>query len=324
MADKRTTKHGCQVAKSRTSFRLAAAFATLALAGCLIEDGEESGVDLSDIDSVESYLAANLTANRDRLIDTYAARLGTNRCAAWNGMTTSQKGVFLTISDLLGKRSWLYNDYYTYSLFWDECPGYNYGTDCTGGCYIPSSYYYGYCDYVDGYSCYTSGYCDQYLAPRTGAYLETALDHVTKIWAINGAGSGCGGGDDNRMYLSMNDTLTSVMRNFYWGLPGWDDSSDLKGAHAPFTNSSETLHGQPRGQAHFWRWNSEATVLSRPGVYGVYDPQIVEIDIDYNFWHNSNPECYYGGVYGRTKYQNMWWGQGKGGSAEYSYRPGGC
>src|SRR5438552_14103567 len=57
---------------------------------------------------------ASLTTNRDRLLDSYASIQGlTNRQLAWNSMSPSQRGVFLTITDLLGRRSFLnFNDNY--------------------------------------------------------------------------------------------------------------------------------------------------------------------------------------------------------------------
>src|SRR5262245_55135827 len=51
--------------------------------------------------------AHSLKDNRDRLIDTLATRKSKTRCALWTSLTPTQKGVFLTISDLLGKRSFM-------------------------------------------------------------------------------------------------------------------------------------------------------------------------------------------------------------------------
>jgi uncharacterized protein (TIGR03437 family) len=267
---------------------------------------------------------ASLKVNRDKLLDTYATRIGAaNRCVAWNSMTPSQKGVFLTITDLLGKRSFLTNPDFRYykgesdSVFGACDPS---GTDCTFGCTVNERMVLdGPCVYMSGLDCYQRGFCYSMQAPRVD--FRTALDYVTRIWAINGAGLFCGGGDNNRLYFSANNVLMTLIRNFDWGLPEWRDSADLAGPHGPFNNSSETFTGQPRGQIHFWRWDHEAQVLFRPGVEGVYDPHIVEIDMDYTLLHDSNPECSYGGVYGRIKYQNLWSPRGMGGSAEFDYNP---
>jgi uncharacterized protein (TIGR03437 family) len=43
--------------------------------------------------------------------------------------------------------------------------------------------------------------------------------------------------------------------------------------------------------------------------------------MDYNGVNDSNPECSYGGLYGRIKYQNLWSPRGLGGSAEFDYNP---
>jgi len=267
---------------------------------------------------------ASLKVNRDKLLDTYATRIGAaNRCVAWNSMTPSQKGVFLTITDLLGKRSFITNNNFRFyknesdSVFGACDPQ---GTDCTLGCTVNEFRQFGGpCFFMSGHECWQKGFCAINDAPRVD--FRTSLDYVTRIWAINGAGTFCGGGDNNRLYFSASNELMTLIRNFDFGLPEWQDSTDPAGAHSPFNNSSETLTGQPKGQIHFWRWDHEAQVLFRPGVVGVYDPHIVEIDMDYNLTHDSNPECHYGGLYGRIKYQNLWSNRGLGGSAEFDYDP---
>ena len=209
----------------------------------------------------------SLRDNRDRLLDSYAARKSLARCAAWSGLTATQKGVFLTITDLLGKRSFM-------------------STTST----------------------------------------ETALDHVTLVYALRDKGSfGNGGGDNNRIWIQVDAALAAALRDFDGALPEWGRSTDAAGPHSPFDATSETAFGQPRGQAHFWSADNKAQALTRPGVEGVNDPRVVEIDIDYNFIHDSNPEgTYVPGGYGRTYYESRWSSRGAGGGAELDYVPTGC
>src|SRR5688572_23996771 len=64
----------------------------------------DAGVDDATTPSAGAHA---LKDNRDRLIDTLAKRKTKERCALWSALSATQKGVFLTISDLLGKRSFL-------------------------------------------------------------------------------------------------------------------------------------------------------------------------------------------------------------------------
>ncbi|MCU0240397.1 MAG: hypothetical protein MUC29_13235, partial [Pyrinomonadaceae bacterium] len=251
-------------------------------------------------------------------------------------------GVFLTITDLLGRRTLTHRNYnfrveYTPDSYEYQagCPQLNEGIEDyrESGIYInmnsnysPDGYIYmpeypnNTCELVDVYTCIDKGKCQSIPLPRTD--YDVALNHVTKIYAINGSnGNACGGGEYNRMYFSADDELIYLMRNIQVGLPSWWKSEDLLGPHHPFTQSRETIGGRPKGQLHNWAWDYQAQYMTRPGVYGVYDPHLVEIDIDYNAIHGSNTECYYGGVLGRYKYQSFWWNQGLGGSAELDYTP---
>lgn len=224
---------------------------------------------------------APLTANRDRLLDTLATHKGAaTRCALWKGLTPTQAGVFLTVTDLLGKRSFMTND-------------------PPGG------------------------------AKRTAAIeLMTALDHVTKLYELRDKGSGNGGGDNNRIWLQVDAALATALRTFTSGLPEWEKSSDLAGPHDPFDATSETVNGQPRGQAHFWSADGKSKPLTRPGVEGIDDPRIVEIDIDYNLLHDSNPLGeYFAGLGTKTGlelYAAKWTPLGVGGDPELGYVPTGC
>lgn len=226
-----------------------------------------------------SGIPATLRDNRDRLVDTLAARKSTTRCALWTSLTETQKGVFLTITDLLGKRSFLTND-------------------------PPNG------------------------AKRSGSDLETALDHVISVYEIRDSNGSNGGGNNNRIFLRADATLIAAFRDFDGALPEWTESKDLAGAHHPFDATSETITGQPRGQAHFWATDGASVPLGRPGVEDVNDPHVVEIDIDYDFFHNSNPEgVYFPNGKGRDHYAKVWSDKPTGmpaGDPEFDYVPTGC
>ncbi len=226
------------------------------------------GEDPKKDPTAQSSGAHSLKDNRDRLIDTLAKQKSKTRCDLWTSLSATQKGVFLTISDLLGKRSVM----------------------------------------------------------TTLADEVTALDHIVAVYEIRDKGGfGNGGGDNNRIWLKGDATLLAALRSFDGALPEWAASKDLAGAHSPFDATSETLHGQPRGQAHFWSADDKAKPLGRPGVEAVNDPHVIEIDIDYDVFHQSNPEgSYVPGGYGRTFYESVWKEKGKGGSAELDYVPTGC
>jgi len=286
---------------------------------------------------------ASLKTNRDRLLDSYALHTGrADRQQAWNEMTNVQKGVFLTVTDMLGRRTYMHqNRNYTDTFLTPTQSDYDLGCvrknawgrniDLEGAFISPIDIVPGGeqpmpdmsipCEFVDASTCIERGHCSASLAPRTDH--DMALNHVTTLYAVNGNnGGGCGGINNHRLFFSADDELIYKLRNIDVLAPvGWRRSEDLGGTHSPFTQSRETMHGQPRGQTQQWAWDYEAVYMTRPGVYGVYDPHLVEMDIDYNWIHDSNPECSYDGTYGRYKYQNTWYNQGLGGSAEYEYSP---
>jgi hypothetical protein len=275
------------------------------------------------------------TANRDRLLDTLAAAHGRpDRCAEWNSMGTNQRGVFLTLTDLM---------YGTY-IYKAPVKRYLNSSSALGNCY--QCQYTASVECRTGYECQTNGkacmvYAPPYpqapssicmdgvsagpqytytvAQPRTGIYLEKMLDHVSHLYSMAAETSSCGG-SDNRMYFSADDTLIYALRNLASAPQGWRNSEDLAGPHSPFTQSRETFTGQPRGQTHQFAWDSEAVWVQKSGMTAaVYDPHLVELDMDYNWVHDSNPECSYGGVYGRTKYADLWSSQGY--PADLSYSP---
>ncbi len=232
--------------------------------------------------------AESLDANLNRLFETWRARNApdVDSCTAWRErLDRSQQTVFLTITHRLT----------TSRLAPVSVP--------------PYVFYY----------------------PLAEAYVpdnRTPLDHINAVYAIAGGhgpvpGPGvgsCGGGDNNRLFMSMDYQLWLAFSLAHattddagdpgplldpWNNRSWQESSDLLGPHDPFNVSNETSYGSPRGQVHFWaaRINSQGTgyvfplepaspgQVWRRGVEGVSDPYLIEMDQDYNFWHDSNPLC---------------------------------
>lgn len=149
---------------------------------------------------------------------------------------------------------------------------------------------------------------------------SSMLSHITKIYRITG-GQGatssdpgsCGGGEYNRMIMSMDAALhtAQLAANQHQGAlqannkydisdvissSFWRDSHDLGGPHAPFDLSDETNGGAPRGQTQYFQdWNSTVAKapLGRQDLTTLVDPQAIEMDQDYDCAHNSNPLCSY-------------------------------
>ncbi len=231
--------------------------------------------------------ADSLDSNLNRLFETWRARNAPqlDACTAWRqSLDLSQRMVFLTITHRLT-------------------------TSRLGASAVaPTSIY------LPIHQAYVPDY-------------RTPLDHISVVWAIaggngpvrgSGAGS-CGGIDNNRLFMSMSHQLWLAfgLSNATTGSVGysgplvdpannrsWRDTTDLGGAHEPFTVSDETSYGSPRGQVHFWlpRLNAERTgyfipvqpayqQVWRRGVEGLTDPYMIEMDQDYNLQHDSNPLC---------------------------------
>jgi hypothetical protein len=149
---------------------------------------------------------------------------------------------------------------------------------------------------------------------------SSMLDHVTAVYRVVG-GEGavgtepgsCGGGEFNRMIMSMDAQLHAslVAANTNEGDPGpngnrdiadipedgfWRDSGDAAGPHDPFDLSDETDDGAPRGQVHFFIDPASpvaSSPLGRLDLAALVDPFALEMDHDYDCAHNSNPMCEY-------------------------------
>jgi hypothetical protein len=149
---------------------------------------------------------------------------------------------------------------------------------------------------------------------------SSMLWHITRVYRIAG-GQGatgsdpgsCGGGEYNRMIMSMDAHLHASLlaANQHKGalqgnskydisdIPAtsyWRDSHDLGGAHAPFDHSDETNQGAPRGQTQYFVDPASAPAtspLGRVDLTSLVDPLAIEMDQDYDCVHNSNPVCSY-------------------------------
>lgn len=96
-------------------------------------------------------------------------------------------------------------------------------------------------------------------------FLAGILDDVTALYSIAGSDSSCGGGDNNRTFMSMTPDLQSRMRNVAGGgtaIPGWRETHDpacgpgglpsMQCPHVPFTQQIETTSNGPTGQIQFF------------------------------------------------------------------------
>jgi hypothetical protein len=151
---------------------------------------------------------------------------------------------------------------------------------------------------------------------------HSMLWHVVKVYRLVGGENAtssdpgsCGGGEFNRMIMSMDKQLHESMlaANTAQGAKNamgnydiadiathsnnfWRDSHDLGGAHAPFDLSDETDPGAPRGQTQYFKDPTSTlanTALGRQDLTTLVDPYALEMDQDYDCTHNSNPSCSY-------------------------------
>jgi hypothetical protein len=183
-----------------------------------------------------------------------------------------------------------------------------------------------------------------------GRDLASVCDHrIIGGEGASGADPGsCGGGEFNRMIMSMDGQLHGALvaasdnegdENDAGVFDiadiqedsSWRDSSDVAGPHDPFDLSDETEDGAPRGQVHYFRDPASPvanTPLGRIDVADVVDPFALEMDHDFDCAHNSNPSCEYT-FYGRFCFpQSTKRGTdiytGNYGDFEPGWRPAGC
>ena len=146
----------------------------------------------------------------------------------------------------------------------------------------------------------------------------TMLDHVTRLYRATGGEAAtatdpgsCGGGEFNRLILSMDATLHTALATAITDkgmaagvidlhdIPAggyWRDSHDAGGPHAPFDQSDECNDGAPRGQTQYFKDPTSAianAALGRQDLATLVDPYALEMDEDYDCVHNSNPLCSY-------------------------------
>jgi hypothetical protein len=177
------------------------------------------------------------------------------------------------------------------------------------------------------------------IHPPNDANQETALDHATALYSINGPdGNTLGGLDYNRIYLGFDPLAECMMRNFAIANPmhaangnQWVKSDDLAGPHAPFTQREmifwykAVLALQSEGpQFHHWHRDSDFSqsgINQRLGVCGVSDRSLVESTIAFDFTHNSDP---LGDYQTRGGYGWQIVDQHVGIDAEWMYMPTGC
>jgi hypothetical protein len=141
------------------------------------------------------------------------------------------------------------------------------------------------------------------------------LSHVERLYLVLGGGSDgstCGGSENNRLFLGMDDYLWGRMVETWdgdaviedGGGSHWLHTRDIAGPHDPFDASNETDTGlrcsllietsesrPPTAQAHFFLEGSAVAVERGDGISLPTDPRMLEIDHDFDCVHRSNPTC---------------------------------
>lgn len=282
-----------------------------------------------------------LWATRDRWLDTYASERGfADRCAAWKYVTNpannrggaeTRKYVFLTISHNLSLPYVLDTDRVYTSNTRNRCEPI--GANCDNGCRAPATASASSaCLFQSAAACSAGGFCDVRAGGRSSAAQQQRLsDHVESIYGVmDDASNSCSSLGNNRLYGRLTVRGIEAVRDLgvrgvgMYGPMSWRSSRDLGGPHAPFTGSRESDRSGPRAQIHYFLHDGEARAIGRREVETVVHPRAFEIDLDYNWLHDSNPVCTYSGKKGYDRYRSTW-GEGAGWTpVEYDYSPGGC
>jgi hypothetical protein len=145
---------------------------------------------------------------------------------------------------------------------------------------------------------------------------SSMLDHIRKVYRLAGgqgadatnAGS-CGGGEYNRMIMSMDTLLHASLlaANTRQGaipydvsdIPAtsfWRDSHNPGGVHAPFDTEDETDQGAPTGRVDFFADPGSTIARSPLGRFDLatlVDPLAIEMFQSYDCSGDANPSCSY-------------------------------
>jgi hypothetical protein len=315
-----------QATSRRALFALLVTAASVG-AACATEPDAGEEEELSEI---EGGSPQPLSVNRDRLFASLAQRKGVSTCDLWSRLTEAERYVFLTATRVLSSHSSYIDAPVTHTIRSSD------GANCDTGCTLSGDFIcpWGHTIYNDeSVTAETCRLCGGCYTDVTQDNTETLLDHATVLYSVNGPdpGGGCGGGEFNRVFLGFNEIGKGKIRNHTIAGGTWHSSDDCAGPHGPFTASENVGWGngpappwcsiaQEYGpQRHHWRYDHEmVSTDGRRGLCGVMDPSLTEIDIDYNWVHDSNPMCSYDG---KTGYQHV---EGQSGAGEYDWTPGGC
>jgi hypothetical protein len=144
---------------------------------------------------------------------------------------------------------------------------------------------------------------------------EPVIAHLSRLWLVLGGGTDggdCGGAENNRLFLSMDDYLWQHMVDTWGGARVIEDGGgstflrtrDIAGPHDPFDASVESDIGlrctllietsesrPPTAQAHFFLDGSAVPVERGSRISLPAEARMLEIDHDYDCVHRSNPTC---------------------------------
>lgn len=159
-----------------------------------------------------------------------------------------------------------------------------------------------------------------YLTLTDRMFLSTTTDglsllaHTVSMDLILGGGDdgrACGDDENNRLFLTVDDDGYARVVETWGGMLSIDDgggdkwarSGDATGAHEPFDASLETETGlrclglvelpgsyPPTGQIHFFLPGA-AQPVERGDISLPLNPNLIEIDHDFDCLHRSNPLC---------------------------------